>query len=197
MAIRSLKTNSFSRSLLVGNAYYVPPYFDSIATVTVGSGGASYAEFTSIPSTYTHLQIRYTAQTTTGGTSSDNLWISFNSDTTYTNYRRHYLYTDGSVASAGTGQSSSTYGALGFASRAGSTSIMGAGVIDILDYTLTNKHKTIRSLSGKDSNGAGEIVFYSSMWFPSTIAAISSIKIQSEANNLAQYSSFALYGIKA
>ena len=170
--------------------------YSSIATVSVGSGGAASVEFTSIASTWTHLQIRYLAQTTTSGTGSDNLWISFNSDTTYTNYRRHYLYGDGSSVSAGTGQSSSTYGALGFASRAGSTSIMGAGVVDILDYTSTNKHKTIRSLSGKDSNGAGEIVFYSSLWFPSTIAAITSIKIQSESNNLSNYSHFALYGIK-
>lgn len=183
--------SSISGSKAVTNSY------ESIATVTVGSGGAASVEFTSIASTWTHLQIRYLAQTTTSGTGSDNLWISFNSDTTYTNYRRHYLYGDGSSVSAGTGQSSSTYGALGFASRAGSTSIMGAGVVTILDYTSTNKHKTIRSLSGKDSNGAGEIVFYSSLWFPSTIAAITSIKIQSESNNLSNYSHFALYGVKA
>ena len=189
--ILGILASSISGSKAVTNSY------ESIATVSVGSGGAASVEFTSIASTWTHLQIRYLAQTTTSGTGSDNLWISFNSDTTYTNYRRHYLYGDGSSVSAGTGQSSSTYGALGFASRAGSTSIMGAGVVDILDYTSTNKHKTIRSLSGKDSNGAGEIVFYSSLWFPSTIAAITSIKIQSESNNLSNYSHFALYGVKA
>jgi hypothetical protein len=32
--------------------------FESIATVSVGSGGAADVEFTSIPATYTHLQIR-------------------------------------------------------------------------------------------------------------------------------------------
>ena len=32
--------------------------YESIATVTVGSGGAANVEFTSIPGTYTHLQIR-------------------------------------------------------------------------------------------------------------------------------------------
>jgi hypothetical protein len=39
--------------------------YESIATVTVGSGGASEVEFTSIPSTYTHLQIRALARNTT------------------------------------------------------------------------------------------------------------------------------------
>ena len=32
--------------------------FESIATVTVGGGGAASIEFTSIPGTYQHLQIR-------------------------------------------------------------------------------------------------------------------------------------------
>ena len=32
--------------------------YESIATVTVGSGGAANVEFTSIPADYTHLQIR-------------------------------------------------------------------------------------------------------------------------------------------
>ena len=44
--------------------YPIPPTldtagdFESIATVTVGSGGASSIEFTSIPGTYQHLQVR-------------------------------------------------------------------------------------------------------------------------------------------
>jgi hypothetical protein len=32
--------------------------YESIATVSVGGGGAADVEFTSIPGTYTHLQIR-------------------------------------------------------------------------------------------------------------------------------------------
>jgi len=36
----------------------VPNSYESIASVTVGSGGAANVEFTSIPATYTHLQIR-------------------------------------------------------------------------------------------------------------------------------------------
>jgi hypothetical protein len=43
--------------------------YESIATVTVGSGGAANVEFTSIPATYTHLQLRLLA-------SRSNMWIS-------------------------------------------------------------------------------------------------------------------------
>ena len=37
--------------------------YESIQTVTVGLGGAANVEFTSIPATYTHLQIRGISKT--------------------------------------------------------------------------------------------------------------------------------------
>ena len=79
MAIRSLKTGQFSRSALVGNPVIMPGSYESIATVTVGSGGAASVEFTSIPSTYTHLQIR--AIVRTNYTSSNNKSISIDNVT--------------------------------------------------------------------------------------------------------------------
>jgi hypothetical protein len=41
-----------------GNLWAPGKDFDSIATTTVGAGGASTITFSSIPSTYRHLQIR-------------------------------------------------------------------------------------------------------------------------------------------
>jgi len=47
-------------SMLAGNtAYELIGDFESIATVSVGSGGAADVTFSSIPATFTHLQIRY------------------------------------------------------------------------------------------------------------------------------------------
>jgi hypothetical protein len=43
-------------SAITGNL--VTTSYESIATVTVGGGGAATVAFTSIPATYTHLQIR-------------------------------------------------------------------------------------------------------------------------------------------
>ena len=79
MAIRSLKTGSFSRSTQVGNSIILPGDYESIATVTVGAGGSSSVTFSSIPSTYTHLQIRFTAQCSNSATAADNLAFRFNS----------------------------------------------------------------------------------------------------------------------
>jgi len=63
--------------------------YESIATVSVGSGGATSAEFTSIPGTYTHLQIRCLTGSSNPGAG---MKIEFNSDTSTANYRNHYLY---------------------------------------------------------------------------------------------------------
>ena len=170
--------------------------FESIQTVTVGSGGASSAVFSSIPSTYKHLQIRLTARVT-GATTDSNIVAYFNTDTTSGNYPQHVLYgTGSSPAGAGYSPSDSNL-AIGRTPGASSTSGMfGVGIADILDYTNTNKNKTVRALSGQDQNGSGIVLLNSGLWL--STAAISTITItaQSGNGNLAQYSSFALYGIK-
>ena len=67
---------------------------------------------------------------------------------------------------------------------------------DILDYSLTNKYKTVRTLSGYDSNGSGQIRLYSGM-LSSTTDAITTLRIQDQSGSgYAQYSHFALYGVK-
>ena len=195
MAVTSIKNKVKSGSLLVGNEAFIPNSFESIATVTVGSGGSSSVTFTSIPSTYTHLQIRCNMQETQAGTDWDNFTARFNSDSG-SNYTRHYLEGNGASVTA-YGLGSRTYAFLGMVSRSGAgSSIFGVNIIDILNYADTNKYKTIRSLSGFDRNGGGSVGLFSSAWLSTT--AISSIVLTSDSgSNFSQYSSFALYGIKA
>ena len=167
--------------------------YESIATVTVGAGGASNITFSSIPSTYQHLQIRGIARSTTSGTGGDWVYCQLNTDTG-SNYALHRLWGDGSSAQSGA-STSQTEIRTGSATRNGNTSgIMAVSVTDILDYTNTNKNTTTRALIGYDTNGGGEIILYSGLWM--NTAAITSIKLYPEINNFAQYSSFALYGIK-
>jgi len=168
--------------------------YESIATVSVGSGGASSVSFTSIPATYQHLQIRGIARENSGaGTAINDLLVRFNSDSG-ANYRYHYLRGNGTAASAGTA-GSQTYAWALSTSQAGSTaSVFAANVLDILDYTNTNKYTTTRSLTGTDFNGSGILDFISNLWL--NTAAITSITITTGGNDFAQYSSFALYGIK-
>lgn len=167
--------------------------YESIATVTVGSGGAASAEFTSIPSTYTHLQIRAIARTNRAS-NGDWLEIQFNTDTA-SNYSDHYLAGNGTSASAG-GQANVTYMEVNrFPAASSTASIFGVFVTDILDYANTNKYKTIRNLGGNDQNGSGEVHLGSGLW--RSTSAITSIKIMpGGGTNLVQYSQIALYGIK-
>lgn len=162
--------------------------FESIATVTVGSGGAADVQFTSIPSGFAHLQIRGLASVVSGG---DSLDMQLNGDTG-NNYARHTIYGDGATAAAFAG-SSIAFMRAGFIGQFGSSKF-GAFVVDILDYANTNKYKTMRSLSGGDNNGSGEVSLRSGLW--QNTNAITSIKFYA-AGNLAQYSHFALYGIKS
>jgi len=166
--------------------------YESIATVTVGSGGAANVEFTSIPSTYAHLQIRALTFRTSEGNS---LKVQYNSDTG-NNYARHSIYGSGSAAAA-SATTSTSFVELAWAGKT-VTSGGSAAVMDILDYKDTNKYKTSRSLFGYDLNGSGYVVLASGLWMNTN--AITSIKITPDnpANgDFLQYSHFALYGIKS
>lgn len=172
----------------------VPPVtnsYESIATVNVGSGGTSTISFTSIPSTFKHLQIRGIGRT--GGSSTDSA-MNFNSDSTSGNYyANHQIFGDGSSASAATSPASTRLDPF-YVAGSGVTSNVFAGiVIDILDYQNTNKNKTLRTLQGWDANGSGFVIFRSGLWMQT--AAINRID-WTVSGNWAQYSSFALYGIK-
>jgi hypothetical protein len=175
----------------------VPNSYESIATVTVGSGGAANVQFTSIPATYTHLELRSLNINTGTGASpwqANNL-IRFNSDTG-SSYARHSLIGNGSATSA-EGVSSVTFilGGKGGNLNGSYTNYVGSQVTSILDYANTNKYKTVRTFTGADFNGAGEVFFTSGLWMNTN--AITSITITNDAGNLAQYSSFALYGIRS
>jgi len=170
--------------------------FESIATTTVGAGGVAEIDFTSIPSTYKHLQVRALVRTNRAST-RDSLYIYVNNDRTTTSYTTHNLNGDGaSATSAGYGSGS------GVGAQSGSllgnsvaSQTFSVFIMDILDYADTNKNTTIRMLGGWDSNGAGD-VFLNTNAFLST-AAVDRIGFDPvNGTGLMEYSSFALYGIK-
>ena len=175
-------------SFLAGNPAVSFGSYESIATVTVGSGGSANVDFTSIPATYTHLQIRFILQSNTG----DQSIFTFNNEKISGDWSYHSLTGNGSSAAAGAAASSdSCKFIIGGTSTSGS--VFNVGVIDILDYANTNKYKTVRTLTGRDNNGSGQVEFTSGVWEKTT--AINRITFigQSSWN---QYTQFALYGIK-
>ena len=186
-------------SQISGHLFAPSGAYDSIATTTVGAGGAASITLSSIPSTYTHLQLRIFAQSSRATYAIDNGYIQFNGDTA-SNYAYHNINGDGASASvaASTSQTSIQPG-----DRVIGTSVSpgtwGSLVIDILDYANTSKYKTTRALSGCDTNGvvagfAGMVNLASGLW--QSTSAINSIKFAAVNGNLNQYTSVALYGIK-
>ena len=180
-------------ALLDAGVTVAPNSYESIMSTTVGAGGTSTITFSSIPSTYKHLQIRIISRESLGS-NFGGMYMQFNSDTG-SNYAWHRVWGDG--ASTFAGASASTTAQLGaiIATTNGTASVFSASIIDVLDYTNTNKNKTMRSLTGLDYNGSGYVGLHSGLWM--NTSAITSITINPDTSqNWQQYSSFALYGIK-
>jgi len=167
----------------------VPPVtnsYESIATVT---GSGSSVTFSSIPSGFKHYQIRGILQNSGGDSEAK---LTFNGDTTSSNYATHQMLADGSaVYSIAT--TSSGYIKTGITLQT-SGSIYGAFVIDILDADSTSKNKTVRTLTGVDANGSGLMRFASGAWL--STSAVSSITLTPSSGSFNTYTQFALYGIK-
>lgn len=197
MSISSVKTGAIGVSLLAGNAYYLPNDYESIATVTC-SGGETSVTFSSIASTWTHLQLRAITKTTSTTNTFDPALVQFNTDTG-SNYAYHTLYAVNSTVYATAGASTTSIKAFYSPfNHSNYTNIFGGGVMDILDYANGNKYKTVRCLTGIDSNSSTVdygLALASGVWM--STSAITSIKINPPSGNWASNTHFALYGIKA
>jgi len=115
-------------------------------------------------------------------------------DTTSTMWG-HYLMGDGATATAGS-RSSTNVELVEVTAATATASIFGVAVIDLLNYSSTTKNKTFRSLTGFDRNGAGEVRLMSGSYTANT-SALNTIRFYSAFANIAEFSSFALYGVKA
>ena len=178
-----------------GGAAAAAGSYESIATAT-GTGSSGTITFSSIPSTYQHLQLRYIGRSDRSSVVTDVFLCRFNSDTGSNYMEYHRVLGDGSSASAGAGSASTTniiMGAMPAASALAST--VGAGVVDILDYANTNKYKTTRNFMGNDYNGSGAVQLFSGLWM--STSAVNTITLTtSTGSNWTGATQFALYGIK-
>jgi hypothetical protein len=189
MAIKSIKNKTRSGSLLMGNAPYDPAATFLIQRVTVGAGGATGISFTSIPSNYKHLQIRYMARITDSVTFND-INVRFNNDSA-NNYAFHMLRGSGSaVSNIGIGSFNSIQANDVLTGALSTSGIYGVGIIDIHDYASTAKNKTARLFTGNDQNGSAFFGISSGLWM--NTSAINRIDI---TQTFANGSTFALYGM--
>ena len=194
MAIRSLKTGAMSRSALAGNPVIMPGSFESIATVS-GNGSSSSFTFSSIPATYSHLQVRLISRGTRAF-ASEQLYIRLNGDGA-SNYAYHYVYGDGSGAAAGLNTSVSVFLVTEFPGGNETSNIYSSSVIDILDSNSSNKNTTMRAITAYDNNGntgsyTGKVWVASGLWM--NTAAVTSLTVLSNGA-FASNTSIALYGV--
>lgn len=174
--------------------------FNSIASAT-GTGSASTVTFSSIPSTYKHLQIRFRIKDTENlGSRNTNIFrLNFNGNTTAGAYSLHDANGNGSVVETNAGSSSLiTVNQCVICSLPAEDQMFTVGIIDIPEYASTTKNKTVKMFIGADANFAStqyKSRLSSGAWYNTN--AINSITIGIQGGgNLTTSSSIALYGIK-
>ena len=165
----------------------MPDTFIKIASVTVGSGGASSIDFTSIPSTYTDLCVKFSLR---AGSNNCNLRFNGSSAASY-----------GQKTLRGTGSAVDTY----YSVNSGATEIYFQALSSTSDTanTFSNVELYIPNYAGSTNkscslDGVGEnngTTTYSNLiaglW--SNTAAITQVSVLS---SFVQYSTATLYGIK-
>lgn len=166
----------------------MPNTFTKIASVTVGAGGASSIDFTSIPSTYTDLCLKVSSRLSSTDTP---LFVYFNNDTTNTNYNVRRLLGSGSAASSGAFNAPYVIYA-DISSYTNNT--FGNAEIYVPNYAgSTNKSMSVDSVNENNATGA-EAVFTAGLW--SNTAAINRLTLVPVTISFVQYTTATLYGIK-
>ena len=175
--------------------------YELIGTVNVTSA-QTLVTFTGISQQYKHLQMRIAARNN-ANVGGDDMLLQFNGDSTYTNYRTHYMYGSGgsgTAVSSATIQSASFPGANISINTSDASSTAGAYnaiIVDILDPFSSSKFKTVRALSGAQSNTGNQgITLNSAVWM--STAPVTSITVQHYvgSSSFAIGSRVSLYGIR-
>jgi len=169
----------------------MPNTFELIASSTVGSGGASSIDFTSIPSTYTDLVLVTSARDVSGAT-DDFIYARFNSSAS--GYSGKLLRGNGSTAASG--GIGTTYAYVGQIEGTGRTSnTFTNSPCYIPNYAGSNqKSYSVDTVTEGNSTGAYAAII-AGLW--TGTAAISSITLTSATgSNFAQYTTAYLYGVK-
>ena len=190
MTVSSVATGYDGISLLAGNTYYDPAATFFIQRITA-TGGETTLSFTSIPSTYKHLQIRGVSR---DNAASSGLRIRLNNDSG-SSYSWHRIYGDGSSTYAGASFSTSIIFLSSWVGNGSNSNMFTATLIDIHDYASSTKNKVIRAINGSDTNNTGgndNIALTSGTRY--NTEAVTSVNIDFPVGAIAG-STFALYGM--
>lgn len=178
----------------------MPNSYESIDTVVL-TGTQAAIDFTNIPSTFKHLEIRYWANCDRTSNFLDDVGIQMGNGSidTGSNYSNHTLMADGGGGITNFAQTTTTRVLCIICVGQASTQNFanGIGVISIIDYSNTSKFKTLRMLAGFNTNSSSSPsrVGITSGNYRST-STVTNVRLQLANSNWAANSVFALYGIK-
>ena len=163
---------------------------EAIATTYLEADAASVT-FSSIPSTYEHLQLRFTVRAATA--SAGTLAMQFNSDTG-SNYTRHQMRGYGSSTGTNSNASWSYINMAYITWQDGSSASTSGHVLDLLDYANTNKYTTALALDGAPE--MEHVALMSGLWM--STAAVSTIYLYAITGpSFGRGSEFTLYGLNS
>ena len=161
------------------------PTYTAIATTTLASS-ASSVTFSSIDQSYGDLVLVLEFEHDTTNTTAT---VQFNNDTG-NNYTYVYMFGDGSD---GSGNSSGSFFFLPQFNSKSNEPVL--AVLQIMDYSATDKHKTILNREGstRDFNNNRQTSAFAGRY--ASTSGITSIQIDMRSGNLNSGSTFSLYGI--
>jgi hypothetical protein len=164
------------------------------STVTVGAGGASSIDFTSIPSTYTDLVVKHSLRSAISATLND-CYLRFNSSTS--GYSERMLYNSSGTA---VGSASNSAGNIAWAGTmpagTATANIFGNTEIYIPNYASSTTFKSISFDTSGENNSTTNwsLMLNSGLW--SNNSAITSVTLYpASSSTFVQYSTATLYGI--
>ena len=165
-----------------------------ISSVTVGSGGAASIDFTSIPATYTDLNLVFSLRSTSdagGSAAYDYAYLQINNDETNFSFRQLFVENSSTVNSnSGTGVLYPWAN-----SNLSTSSTFSSSLIYIPNYAgSNNKSLSLDTVIENNSATKNLLVMTAGLWASSS--AITSLKLVAKASNtFVQYSTAYLYGI--
>lgn len=164
-----------------------------ISSVTVGSGGASTMEFTSIPQTYTDLKVVISARNTSTSGNESQILLSVNGNSSAGSWKLLYGNSEGAFTGANSGYLQPAHAP----STNTTANTFGNAEIYFPNYTSTTTNKSFSSDFATENNSSAAnsaiLGFYANLW--SNTNAITSLTFTSNISNFLQHSTAYLYGI--
>ncbi len=177
--------------------------YESIQTVYLSDANASTVDFTNIPQTFTHLELRFSAASDRTNNFLDDVQVRFGNGSIDTGGNYNYR-TFGFEGIGGGAFRTQTTGGAGFMQSGlcvgGSQSTdhqNGIGILTIPNYTSTNVFKSLYGPTGFSTNSGSQtnrFGLFQGGW--ASTNAITHIRLTLANSNWLRYSHFALYGLK-